>query len=311
VHLAALSAAFCTKRNPRPPVSVGSHVLDAHLRRQDGVITVNQARGAGMSQDAIERRVRTGAWRRCSRGVFFADDRPFTDAARIRAEVWAHGDHAVAHGLTAAWWHGLTRDPPYTAEVTVPRSKSARSGSHASVRRRDLCPADVVIHRRLRVTGIPLSVLEAVAVVYTRAIMDCALQRGTTLAQLQAAHERNARRHGAGFAYQILREASDGARSEAERLLIRLLRAAKISGWKANFPVCGYVVDVAFPKQKVAIEVDGWAFHTDQATFQNDRNRQNRIALNGWQVLRFTWLDLTEHPQRVIAEIARAVSQRR
>ena len=141
--------------------------------------------------------------------------------------------------------------------------------------------------------------------------MDSALQRGVSLEQLQSAQARNARRHGAGFADQLLREAADGARSEAERLLIRLLRAAKISGWKANHPVCGYVVDVAFPKQKVAIEVDGWAFHSDQAAFQNDRKRQNRIALIGWQVLRFTWLDLTEHPQRVIAEIAAALRQPR
>ena len=39
------------------------------------------------------------------------------------------------------------------------------------------------------------------------------------------------------------------------------------------------MVDIAFPKQKVAIEVDGWAFHSDQEVFQNDRKRQNAIAL--------------------------------
>ena len=60
---------------------------------------------------------------------------------------------------------------------------------------------------------------------------------------------------------------------------------------------------MAFPKQKVAIEVDGWAFHSDAEDFHIDRERQNNIALLGWQVLRFTWLDLTEYPQRVIAEI--------
>ncbi len=141
--------------------------------------------------------------------------------------------------------------------------------------------------------------------------MDRALQGDLELRDLWRAHLRNKGRHGSPAARRLLQAASDGARSEAERLLVRLLRAAKISGWKANYPVCGYVVDVAFPKQKVAIEVDGWAFHSDQAAFQNDRNRQNRIALSGWQVLRFTWLDLTEHPQRVIAEIARALHQPR
>jgi very-short-patch-repair endonuclease len=86
------------------------------------------------------------------------------------------------------------------------------------------------------------------------------------------------------------------------------LRAAGITGWKTNYPVGGYKIDVAFPKQKVAIETDGWAFHNDPEVFVKDRQRQNKISLLGWQVLRFTWLDLTEYPQRVIAEIKAAIS---
>ena len=142
-------------------------------------------------------------------------------------------------------------------------------------------------------------------------MMDRALQGNLELEQLWQAHLRNKGRHGSPAARRLLQAASDGARSEAERLLVRLLRAAKVSGWKANFPVCGYLVDIAFPKERVAIEVDGWAFHNDQTTFQRDRTRQNTIALSGWQVLRFTWLDLTEYPQRVIAEIAAALRQPR
>ena len=180
-------------------------------------------------------------------------------------------------------------------EVTVPLSKGSRSRLGSSVRRRDLAAVDIVLRRNLRVTAIPLTVLEAVASTHSRAILDSALQWGVRLDELHTAHARNARRH------------DDGARSEAERLLIRLLRAAKISGWRANYPVCGYVIDVAFPQQKVAIEVDGWAFHNDRTAFQHDRTRQNRISLNGWKVLRFTWLDLNEYPQRVIAEIAAAI----
>lgn len=64
------------------------------------------------------------------------------------------------------------------------------------------------------------------------------------------------------------------------------------------------------PAAKVAVEIDGLAFHSSPEDFHGDRVRQNRIALLGWQVLRFTWLDLTEHPQRVITEIRRAISAR-
>ena len=90
-------------------------------------------------------------------------------------------------------------------------------------------------------------------------------------------------------------------------MLVKLLRDAGIRGWKTNYPVGGYKVDVGFPVEKVAIEVDGWAFHSDGEAFQIDRERQNAIALLGWQVLRFTWLDLTEYPERVLAIIRSAI----
>jgi very-short-patch-repair endonuclease len=107
-----------------------------------------------------------------------------------------------------------------------------------------------------------------------------------------------------------LQAASDGARSEAERLLVKLLRGAGFTGWHTNYPISPYKVDFAFPRPKIVIEVDGWAFHSDQEVFQNDRKRQNYLILMGWQVLRFTWLDLVEYPHRVIAEIRAAISAR-
>jgi very-short-patch-repair endonuclease len=159
-------------------------------------------------------------------------------------------------------------------------------------------------HLGLRVTRLALTIVEAAARPGGGAkLMDSALQHRVDLRELWRAHLRNKGRYGSPAARRLLQAADDGARSEAERLLIRLLKAAKITGWRANYPVGGYRIDVAFPKSKVAIEVDGFAFHSDSEDFHADRKRQNAIALLGWQVLRFTWLDLTEYPQRVIAEI--------
>lgn len=161
----------------------------------------------------------------------------------------------------------------------------------------------------MRVTALPLTVIEAAVRMRGGAkLMDTALQRHVELRPLWNAHLRNKGRYGAPAARRLLQAADDGARSEAERLLIRLLKAAGITGWKANYPVAGYKVDVGFQGCTVAIEVDGLAFHSDSDDFHNDRVRQNAIALAGWQVLRFTWLDLTEYPDRVVAEIRRATS---
>jgi len=50
---------------------------------------------------------------------------------------------------------------------------------------------------------------------------------------------------------------------------VKLLRETGITGWRTNYPVGGYKVDVAFPRQKVAIEVDGWAHHSDSGDFHH------------------------------------------
>jgi very-short-patch-repair endonuclease len=284
-------------------------VLDDHLRRHDGVLTLAHARRAGMDRHSVNRRVRSGHWRACARGVYFVDDRPFTDAARVRAAVWSYGEQAAASGLAAAFWHELTRFAPDIVEVTVPRDSSGRKRAGSRVRRRDLAAVDVVERRGLRVTALPLTVVEAAVRQRGGAkLMDSALQRDVVLSQLWAAHLRNKGRYGSPASRVLLQAASDGARSAAERLLVKLLREARITGWKANYPVGRYKVDVGFPAQKVAIEVDGFAFHSGPVEFQVDRERQNEIALLGWQVLRFTWLDLTEYPQRVLAVIRSAIS---
>jgi very-short-patch-repair endonuclease len=279
-------------------------VLDDLLCQNDGVITLAQAKRCGLSEHAVRRRQRSGHWRRCGPGVYFVEDRPFTNAARIRATVWSYGTRATASGLAAAWWHELTRFPPGVVEVTVPRDSNGRRRSGTKLRRRDLAPKDIVERNGLRVTALPLTVVEAAARRGGGAkLMDSALQRHVELPQLWNAHLRNKGRHGSPAARRLLHAASDGAQSEAERVLIKLLRDNNITGWKANYPLAGFKIDVAFPGEKVAVETDGWAFHTSQEDFQTDRERQNKIALFGWKVLRFTWLDLTEYPQRVLAEI--------
>jgi very-short-patch-repair endonuclease len=174
---------------------------------------------------------------------------------------------------------GLMSTAPEIVDITVPRNSHGRAARGTRLRRPDLADLDIVEHRSLRVTALPLTVVEAAD--RDPAIMDAALQRHVDLGQLQRAHLRNRGRYGTVRSQRLLDAAAGGARSEAERLAIRLLKDAEITGWQANFPVGGYVVDIAFPAQRVAIEIDGWAFHSDHHAFQKDRVRQNRLALQG------------------------------
>jgi very-short-patch-repair endonuclease len=286
-------------------------VLDDHLRNHDGVITLAQAKRLGVSENTVRRRVASGSWRSCGRGVFFVDDRPFTDAARIRAAVLSQGDHAAASGLAAAWWLDVTKFAPDIVEITVPRNSHGRSRRGCRVRRRDLTTADVIEHNGLRVTSLPLTVVEAAA---RRGggpqLVDQALQRHTELHALWTAHLRNKGRWGAPAARRLLQASMEGTRSVAERLFAKLLRQAGITGWKANQRLLGWEVDFLFRDAKLVVEVDGFAHHVDPEAFRRDRVKQNELTRAGYQVLRYTWIDLTEYPDRVMAEVNYAIRAR-
>jgi very-short-patch-repair endonuclease len=85
-----------------------------------------------------------------------------------------------------------------------------------------------------------------------------------------------------------------------------------VLGWSCNYHVTdrfGLILDVAFPAIKLAIELDGRAWHVDRDRFQLDRSRQNGLVAAGWTVLRFTWEDVAYRLETVLAEISAAVGQ--
>ena len=98
-------------------------------------------------------------------------------------------------------------------------------------------------------------------------------------------------------------------RSEAERLLLRLIRAAQLPEPQANARVAGFEVDFLWPEQKVIVEIDGFAFHGHRAAFERDRQRDMVMRDAGYEVIRVTWRQLVEQPLRVIAHIARALGR--
>lgn len=47
--------------------------------------------------------------------------------------------------------------------------------------------------------------------------------------------------------------------------------------------------DIAFPCDRLVVEVDGWQYHGKHLEdFQRDRARQNLLTIAGWRILRFT-----------------------
>ena len=282
------------------------------LADNDGVITRRGALAAGLSSSAIGRLVDSGAWSAAGQGVYVAADRVIGDRARMRiACARVHAD-AILGGTAAAWWQGIGERPPTWVPVFAPRGRHGLRIPGVDVTHRDLDERDVVRRSGLAVSALPLAVLDAAASEGTVSVLDQALLRGrVSMDQLHASHARYPGRRGAGTATRVLAAAASGARSEAERVVVALLRRAAISGWRANDEASGYLGDFVFDDDRVLVEVDGMAFHTDAETFQRDRRRQNELVNAGWAVLKFTWTDVTERPDYVIATIRQALKRSR
>ena len=67
-------------------------------------------------------------------------------------------------------------------------------------------------------------------------------------------------------------------------------------------PVADFVgrFDFAYATRVSLIETDSERWHMDPASFQRDREKQNRAHALGWTVYRFTWRQLMDDPQSVL-----------
>mgnify|MGYP002335885386 CR=1 FL=1 len=69
-------------------------------------------------------------------------------------------------------------------------------------------------------------------------------------------------------------------------------------------------LDFAHLLTKVNIEIDGSLVHNNPIQNERDKRRDVELGLRGWIVLRFTYRDLVERPEWVIASTRRAIEAR-
>lgn len=279
------------------------------LLRQDGVVTHAQALACGIAAQTVQRRVRSGAWLRLLPGVYLVGGHPETDTVRVRAATMWLGKTAAVSGAAAAWWHRMLPDLAEEIELTVPRAHAPRPRPGIRLRRRTLANADLVGIRDVWLTAKPLTALETAAAVPDGSVfLDRALQRHVRFEPVYRAYCRNLGARGSARIGELLVGAADRADSAAERLLVKILRAAGLQGWVHDHPFGPYLVDFAFPAARLAVEVDGWAWHMDVERFRADRHKGNALTRAGWDLLRFTWHDLVNRPEYVIGEIRAALA---
>jgi very-short-patch-repair endonuclease len=99
-------------------------------------------------------------------------------------------------------------------------------------------------------------------------------------------------------------------RSEAERRLVSLVRAAGLPAPEHNVRIDGLEVDLFWRDHALVIEVDGFAYHSGRAAFERDRSRDARLTALGIAVMRITWRQLVHEPHAVVARLAQALVRR-
>ena len=207
---------------------------------------------------------------------------------------------------------------PPRPEVSVPNGLHPRPGRRVKVHAISVPAHELAGYRGLPVTSQQRTVLDCLLSLPAdqgRTVLDRALQRGWVQLPgiVRAVHEARGR-WGAARARAVLAGADPSAASQAERVAQALLIGGGVTGWIGGYKLCvgGCVVailDLAFPDLRLAIEIDGWAWHNGPERFQEDRRRQNALVTAGWTVLRFTWADLVERPEQVLATVVRTMSR--
>ena len=73
--------------------------------------------------------------------------------------------------------------------------------------------------------------------------------------------------------------------SRPQLSIFRTISACRISGHKLEYPFLTFSLDIAFPKSKLVIEVDGKHWHSSPERLRDAHRRDRLLWKSGWQVL--------------------------
>lgn len=267
--------------------------------RQQRLITTEQLHHAGLSQNGIQHRARTGRLFRIRRGVYATHPPPYTQQQRWMAAVLAGGLGTLLSDWPAAEHLGIA--PPDHApcpaiHVTAPGDGGRGHGDLVVHRRGPIDPRDRRSKDGIAVTSADLTLvhlaprtddieLEQLLV----AAESLGLLKRGRLGELVGEREGQP---GIGRLQSLLALPPAEAKSRAELYLIPLYRAAGLPRPRFNHPVPvpgrgkPLLVDLAWPEIRLAFELDTQRFHGDWERAEEDRERDQLLALVDWHCQR-------------------------
>jgi very-short-patch-repair endonuclease len=274
------------------------------------VVTSAQLQALGLSRQAIADWVRRARLVRLHHGVYLVGRHRPRIEARLAGAVLAGGEASLLAGRSAlGLWGVLPLDYHAPVDIVCPRGRRGRPGITVH-RCNNLLPDDRCALERIPLTSPARSLLD-----YAKTSSAPALQAALDelrAARLLPAHElddlrpRTRGHHGWRVLGRVLEgEREPGfSRSEGERRMLAIVRAAGLPEPRRNLHSHDYEIDQLWPEHRVAVEIDGFATHGRRRDFERDRGKGADLQAHGVTVLRFTWRQITERRLWVAARLA-------
>ena len=293
--------------------------------RLEGIATTRELLGGGLSPTRIRTLVRRGHIVSLGRGVYVTADL----AERLRAvptgefvmqaaaALATDGVGSVASHHTAALIHGLDLLGTVPPVVTITRppglgSNSGKAGVHVHVAR--LPAAHVGGRLAVPVTTVARTVIDLARSCDFRAgvvVADSALhQRLTSKKKLRAVLADCPRIRGVQRAAEVVEFAdglSESVLESVARVVFRerMLPPPELQVRIADDKFIGRV-DFLWPQFVTIAEVDGAMKYADQSRAMLQLRRDARLRDAGYEVVHFSWQEITEAPAEVAASIRSA-----
>ena len=245
---------------------------------------------------------------------------PFVDLARLLDDI---GEPSWACGPTACALHrldGFTLRPPF--HVLIPRGRNVRRIGHVIHTTTDLPVLDHADVRGVRAVSATRALIEVAADLSPAQLttaLDSALRDGRTSEDFlhrRIGALRSSGRYGTPKLLRVIEgaEITRGGHSWLEREFLRLVHAAglprprtqQILGRRGDSLIR---VDFRFAGTPVVVEVLGYRWHRSGAQMDIDAQRLNRLLLDGFIPLQFTYQRVVEDGAGAVNEVREALAR--
>jgi hypothetical protein len=221
------------------------------------------------------------------------------------AAVKACGDGSLLFRRAAAHLLGLLKDPPSLPEVVCLTQR--RVLGVRTHRIRCLHAVDGTTWRGIPVTTIPRTLVDLAAVLdeadLARAVHQADVRHHTTPERIERVLSRRHNWPGARKLRRVIWGDVPVTLSRLESRFLARLRAASLPQPEMNRRIDGRYVDCRWPEQRLTVELDSYRYHHTRHVWEQDREREREARARGDQFRRYTWRDVEEEPEPMLADL--------